>query len=91
MENLQNNPVKTFLGKLAKKINAKKKGSNSQYATFETKNGQIVTIRLADHNASTLKFDYAGKDNGISIVITPKDNLGVEKGGKAQSFNASGK
>ena len=68
---------------MGSKIRAKKKGSKSLYATFETINGNIVTIRLADHNASTKKFDYAGNDNGISIVITPKDNLGVEKGGKA--------
>ena len=83
IEKLTQTPVKTFLGDVAKAIGAKKRGSNSQYATFETKNGKIVTIRLADHNASTIKFDNADVDDGISIVISPKKNVGVEKGGDA--------
>ena len=48
--NLDNisNQSKTFIGDVAKEIGAKQKGSKSQYATFETKNGKTVTIRLAD-------------------------------------------
>ena len=41
LENLQNNPVKTFLGKLAKTINAKKKGSNSQYQRLKQRMGKL--------------------------------------------------
>ena len=46
----------------------------SEYATFETMNGNVVTIRLANNNAHVSGFDHNGKDNGISIVISPKPN-----------------
>ena len=38
---------KTFIGDVAKALGASRFGSGSEYATFETKNGNIVTIRLA--------------------------------------------
>ena len=38
LENLPNNPVKTFIGNLAKELNAQKHGSNSEYASFVTEN-----------------------------------------------------
>lgn len=81
-ENLSNQP-KFFIGNVAKALGAEQYGSGSQYATFETKNGQIVTIRLADHNAHTSGFDYSGKDNGISIVISAKKNSGINNDGNA--------
>lgn len=83
LDNLTQTPVKTFLGEVAKALGAQQYGSGSQYATFETKNGQIVTIRLADHNAHTSGFDYSGKDNGISIVISAKKNSGINNDGNA--------
>ncbi len=39
LENVEKTPVKTFIGELAKVIEAKRYGSKSEYATFETKNG----------------------------------------------------
>lgn len=75
--------TKTFIGDLADALDAQRYGSSSRYATFETVNGKEVTIRLADHNASTTKFDNAGRDNGISIVISRKPNAGIERGGDA--------
>ena len=74
---------KTFIGDVAKVIGAERFGSGSEYATFETKNGQIVTIRLANHNAHVSGFDHNGRDNGISIVISPKPNEGISNDGKA--------
>ncbi len=79
----KSNRPKTFLGDVAKAIGASNKGSSSQYATFETKNGTVVTIRLANHNASTKRMDDAGQDNAISIVITNKPNEGIQDGGDA--------
>lgn len=76
-------PIKTFIGEVSKAIGARKYGSNSQYATFKTKNEQIVTIRLADHNAHTSGFDQNNRSNGISIVITPKKNMGIDNDGFA--------
>lgn len=71
------------MGDVARAIGAKEKGSSSQYATFETKNGTVVTIRLANHNAKVSNFDNAGKDNAISIVITRKPNKGMTNDGTA--------
>lgn len=74
---------KTFVGDLAKALGASTKGSSSQYATFETKNGAVVTIRIANHNASTERMDDAGRGNAISIVVTPKRNEGIQGNGEA--------
>lgn len=74
---------KTFLGKVAEAIGAKKYGSNSQYATFETVNGKIVTIRLADHNATVSNFDIKNESEGISIVVSAKKSEGIYNDGDA--------
>lgn len=79
----KSNQSKTFLGDISNAIGARKYGSSSQYATFETINGKIITIRLANHNASTVKFDNAKKNNGISIVISSKKNEGITNDGNA--------
>ena len=83
IEKKEQTPVKTFLGEVAKAINAKKHGSGSQYATFETKSGKIITIRLADHNATVSTFDYHNESDGVSIVVSPKKNNGVVDDGNA--------
>ena len=74
---------KTFIGNVSKALGASRFGSGSEYATFETKNGDVVTIRLANHNAHVSGFDHNGKDNGISIVISPKPNEGITNDGNA--------
>ena len=74
---------KTFIGDVAKALGAKRLGSDSEYATFETKNGLVVTIRLSNHNAHVSGFDYNGRDNGISIVISPKPNEKIKNDGNA--------
>ena len=50
LEKLPTQP-KTFIGDVAKALDARRYGSSSEYATFETKNGKVVTIRLSNHNA----------------------------------------
>ncbi len=77
------NQTKTFIGDVATALGATRDGSKSEYATFETKNGKIVTIRLADHNATVSNFDNRGELDGISIVITPKTNEGITNDGDA--------
>lgn len=74
---------KNFLGDVAKALNAHRDGSKSEYATFETVNGRIVTIRLADHNATASQFDHREEHEGISIVITPSPNEGLKDDGLA--------
>ena len=68
-ENANKRP-NTFLGDIAQALGATKHGSNSQYATFETMNGNIVTIRLSNHNARVSTFDNHNEQEGISIVVT---------------------
>lgn len=81
-ENSSTQP-KTFIGDVAKALGAKRYNSKSEYATFETKNGRIVTIRLADHNAKVSNFDRRGELDGISIVVSPKRNAGIINDGDA--------
>ena len=79
----KSNQPKTFLGDVAKAIGAERKGSGSQYVTFETKNGKVVTIRLSNHNAKVSNFDNNGEFDGISIVVSAKGNNGITNDGNA--------
>ena len=81
-ENPDNRPS-TFLGDLASALGSSDINKSSQYATFETKNGQVVTIRISNHNATVSNFDNSGEDNGISIVISRKPNEGIRNDGNA--------
>lgn len=74
---------KTFIGDVAKALGAKRGGSASEYASFETKNGKIITIRLSNHNAKVSNFDANGETDGISIVVSPKKSGGMTNDGKA--------
>ena len=74
---------KTFIGDVAKALGAKRGGSASEYASFETKNGKIITIRLSNHNAKVSNFDANGEADGISIVVSPKKSEGMTNDGKA--------
>ena len=49
-ENVSSYP-KTFIGDVSKALGAKRQGGASEYASFETKSGKTVTIRLSNHNA----------------------------------------
>ena len=74
---------KTFIGDVAKALGAKRGGSASEYASFETKNSKIITIRLSNHNAKVSNFDANGETDGISIVVSPKKSEGMTNDGKA--------
>lgn len=82
-QNVGDKGTKTFLGDLASALGSSDKDKSSQYATFETKNGQVVTIRVSNHNAAVSNFDNAGESNGISIVISRKPNEGITNDGDA--------
>lgn len=82
-QNAGDKGTKTFLGDLASALGSSDKDKSSQYATFETKNGQVVTIRVSNHNATVSNFDNAGESNGISIVISRKPNEGMTNDGDA--------
>ncbi len=82
-ENATETKEKTFIGEVAKSLGMTDRGKSSQYATFETKNGKIVTIRLSNHNATVSNFDNNGETDGISIVVSAKKNEGVYNDGNA--------
>lgn len=82
-QNVGDKGTKTFLGDLASALGSSDKDKSSQYATFETKNGQVVTIRVSNHNATISNFDNVGESNGISIVISRKPNEGITNDGDA--------
>lgn len=81
-ENVSSYP-KTFIGDVSKALGAKRQGSASEYASFETKSGKTVTIRLSNHNAKVSTFDAHHEAEGISIVVTPKENKGISNDGNA--------
>ena len=82
-ENISTAKKRTFLGDIADALGAKRYGSKSRYLTVETINGNAVTIRLADHNATISNFDHSGRENGISIVVSRKPNAGITNDGEA--------
>ncbi len=79
----QSNRSKTFIGDVAKALGARRHGSSSEYATFETKNGKIVTIRLSSHNAKVSNFDNNEEADGISIVVSSRQSNGIDNDGNA--------
>lgn len=77
------NKPNTFIGDVSKAVGATRQGSASEYASFETKSGKTVTIRLSNHNAKVSTFDAHDEAEGISIVVTPKENKGIFNDGNA--------
>lgn len=83
-DNYEKRPNKTrgFITDLSQALNLEQHEA-SHYGTFETRNGNLVTIRVSNHNARVSFFDENGEENGISIVISSHKNKGVLNDGKA--------
>ena len=83
-DNYEKRPNKTrgFITDLSKSLGLVQHEA-SQYGTFETRNGKLVTIRVSNHNARVSFFDENGEENGISIVISSHKNKGMWNDGKA--------
>ncbi len=71
---------RNFAGVISSALALHNNGNNSNYGTFEAKNGTEVRIRISDHNAKAKNFDDAGYSKGISIVISRKPNQGIGDG-----------
>lgn len=82
LENASGN-TKTIVGDISDALGIPTNGRSSKYASFETKNGRVVTIRLSNHNAKVSNFDANGETDGISIVVSPKKSEGMTSDGKA--------
>lgn len=57
----------SIIGDLAKVLNMPDKGRSSQYGLYETVGGQIISIRLSNHNATVSNFDDVNEKEGLSI------------------------
>ena len=68
---------------MADALDVDMKDKSSKYANFECKNGNVVTIRISDHNATSSNLDINGQNNAISIVVTNKNNIGIINDGNA--------
>ena len=57
--------------------------SSSYYGTYKTKQGDIVTLRVSNHNATVSNFDNVGEQDGVSIVISNRPSNGITNDGNA--------
>ena len=64
----------TFIGDVAEALGINMPNKSSKYGTYETISGDVVTIRLSNHNATASNLDAMGEDEAISIVVTNKPN-----------------
>lgn len=64
----------TFIGDVAEALGINMPNKSSKYGTYETMSGDMVTIRLSNHNATASNLDAMGEDEAISIVVTNKPN-----------------
>ena len=82
-ENSSSTNEKTFIGEVANSLGINAPDKSSKYATFETKNGKVVTVRLSNHNAKVSNFDANDEVDGISIVVSAKKSSGITNDGNA--------
>lgn len=81
-QELSNRPW-TFIGDVANALGISMPNKTSKYGIFEAMNGNEITIRLSDHNATVSNLDGVGENNAISIVISRKPNNGIANDGNA--------
>lgn len=73
--------TRSFISDVANALGINAKDKSSKYRTFETKNGNVVTVRLSNHNAKVSNFDSQGETDGISIVVSRDANKGIANDG----------
>ena len=76
------NKTRGFITDLSHALGLKQHES-SQYGTFETPDGNRITIRVSNHNARVSNFDKNNESEGISIVISSHKNKGLHNDGNA--------
>ena len=76
------NYAKGFISDVARSLSFERHGQ-SQYRNFILPNGQMLSVRLSKHNAKVSNFDIRGEEYGLSIIISPNRNKGLNNDGKA--------
>ncbi len=82
LENSSNLTIKDPISVLSHAIGLQKTGL-SYYGTFKTGSGNVVTLRISNHNATISNFDNEGEKDGVSIVITSQPSIGIKNDGRA--------
>lgn len=78
----KSNRPRTINSDIASAMRMRTKGTSS-YGTFRCVNGDIITIRISNHNASSRNSDSASHPEEISIVISNRPNKGITNDGIA--------
>lgn len=76
------NYAKGFITDLARNLSFERHGQ-SQYRNFKLPDGQILSVRLSKHNVRVSNFDKRNERAGLSIIISPNWNKGLDNDGKA--------
>ncbi len=74
--------INSFITNLSHVLNLEQHEA-SQYGTFETQNGKLITIRVSNHNARVSFLDKTGEEEGISIAISNPKDKGILNDGDA--------
>ena len=76
------NYAKGFITDVARSLAFERHGQ-SQYRNFILPNGQMLSVRLSKHNDKISNFDIQGEKEGLSIIISPDKNKGLNNNGQA--------
>ena len=76
------NYAKGFITDVARSLAFEKHGQ-SQYRNFILPNGQMLSVRLSKHNDKISNFDIRDEKEGLSIIISPDKNKGLNNNGQA--------
>lgn len=73
----------TLLGELADAFYVKNTHKPSKYKTIIPENGKTFVIRFSNHYATVSNFDSLKETDGLSIVVTSKENKRINNDGQA--------
>ena len=82
VKNISTKSIKNPVSFISDVLGLQQSGS-SYYETYKLGNGDIITLRVSNHNATISNFDNEGETDGVSIVISNRPNTKVTNDGKA--------
>ena len=82
VKNLSTKSIKNPVSFISDILGLQQSGS-SFYQSFKLGNGNIITLRVSNHNATVSNFDNEAEDEGISIVVSNRPNDGISNDGNA--------
>lgn len=82
VKNLSTKSIKNPVSFISDVLGLQQSGS-SFYQSFKLSNGNIITLRISNHNATVSNFDNEAENEGISIVISNRPNESITNDGNA--------